>query len=349
MTREPNPTPATPSPAPAVWSARVIRNQLHEALTLLARDDLQNLAAVTEVVDDTLDRLRSLELAQAQAAPPNCTVLSGRRAEPLTEWLLVPFGAVEVERPVAGRSFAFTTAHAQQAADWFAKLGRQLAIDYEHQSIAALNGRSDGLRPAAGWIGGLEVRDDGLWAVDVVWTERARELLAGSEYRYFSPVIYWDDEDFSTLAALGPVALTNDPAMHHVTPLAAGRDSIEAQATVAAAGADLERAGLTIAHLRQELREQEADAFVERGLRLGKITVATRLGWREDFLRDARVAELRLTRAPVVLPPGRSVAPGVPPTDLNATDESTEANDAAADLAAYARALAAGRVQHVAG
>jgi phage I-like protein len=67
------------------------------------------------------------------------------------------------------------------------------------------------------------MRDDGLWAVDVTWTERAAELLRNGEYRYFSPVIFWTDEDHTDVAALGPVALTNDPAMRGVPALAARR------------------------------------------------------------------------------------------------------------------------------
>src|SRR6185436_3109707 len=119
--------------------------------------------------------------------------------------------------------FEFTRRHAESAAAWFASLGRKLAIDYEHQSFERHNTRADGLRPAAGWVGGLQVREDGLWAVDVTWTARAKELLAAGEYRYFSPVIFWTDEDYGDVAALGPVALTNDPAMRGVTPLAAAR------------------------------------------------------------------------------------------------------------------------------
>src|SRR5262249_51765447 len=137
------------------------------------------------------------------------------------EFLLIPFGDVQVERPLAGGDFVFTREHAAAAVAWFESIGRKLAIDYEHQSFALHNTRPDGLRPAAGWIGGLQIRGDGLWAADVTWTDRARELLAGGEYRYFSPVIFWADEDYASLAALGPVALTNDPAMHGVQPLAA--------------------------------------------------------------------------------------------------------------------------------
>jgi len=313
------------------------------------------------------------------------TTLAARRGEPVREFLLIPFGTVEVDRPTAGRSFEFTLRHAESAKRWFDALGRKLAIDYEHQSFGGLNTRPDGLSPAAGWIGGLEVRDDGLWAVDVTWTERAAELLRGGEYRYFSPVIFWTDEEFRDLAGLGPVALTNDPAMRGVAALAAsrqGRDVTGGQAVddevtqvktvgteaVAQTEAEqvlrgeLEAAREEVEVLRRQLAAQEADAFVERGLRLGKILDSTSMDWREDYLCDPERAEARLSRAPVLLPPGRVVkvdAFGGPRSPAEAgcarrasgggarrADVYATLGVEAEDLAAYERALAARRVRY---
>lgn len=65
-------------------------------------------------------------------------------------------------------------------------------IDYEHQTLhTERNGQP---APAAGWIrpASLEWRDDGLYATDIQWTDRARELIAGGEYRYLSPVFSYD-------------------------------------------------------------------------------------------------------------------------------------------------------------
>lgn len=142
--------------------------------------------------------------------------------EPVNEFLLVPFGQVPVERALAGGPFEMTRDKAAQASDAFARSGRALAIDYEHQSFDEFNTRPDGLRPAAGWIGGVEVRGDGLWATRVEWTAKAAEMLRAGEYRYFSPVIYWGDPSQQSISGLGPVALTNDPAMCGVISLVAG-------------------------------------------------------------------------------------------------------------------------------
>ncbi len=295
--------------------------------------------------------------------------MSADRATPVTEFLLIPMGEVRVERPIAGASFVFTPRHAASAKRWFDALGRKLAIDYEHQSLSRGSGRADGLRPAAGWIGGLDVREDGLWAVDVHWTERAAALLASGEYRYFSPVIYWTDDEHSDVSGLGPVALTNDPAMLGVPALASARagadepgcdgdgriDALPADGAATARGAavesvlrgKLELARREIALLRREMAARDADAFVERGMGLGKILDSTSMDWRDDYLRDAEVAESRLARAPVLLPPGRQV------THSAGSDGSRSASGALsggcaterADIEAFERAMAAGRVR----
>jgi phage I-like protein len=355
-----------------------------EAARELAGGDLAGqVAELRELLNDVIDRADALETVySATAGGASCRSTLSRREilatderGPRTEFLLIPFGQVRVERPQAGGDFVFTQEHAAAAVRWFERMGRKLAIDYEHQSFEQFNRRPDGLRPAAGWIGGLEIRPGGLWAVDVTWTDRARELLSSGEYRYFSPVIFWADEDYTTLAALGPVALTNDPAMCGVRPLAAAQrldesdgadeqpdegrllDATAEQVVEQMLRTDLEAARAEVAVLRGRLQAQAADAFVERGMRLGKIVDATSMDWRADYLRDAEGAEEKLARAAVVLPPGRLVALNQQGTvaALNAF-EGRCARDAEAyrrwgigpeDLRAYERAVADGRVRRV--
>ncbi len=374
-------------------TCRKIEERLRAALGLMRSGSAAGLDRLKALVDEIRDRIEAWELTRfLRSGPPPggresrlaAGALSTEGGEPVREFLLIPFGEVGVERAASGGGFVFTRRHAESARNWFVRLGRKLAIDYEHQSLDRRNSRPDGLRPAAGWIGGLEVREDGLWAVDVTWTPRARELLRSGEYRYFSPVIYWSDEDFSDVVALGPVALTNDPAMHGVRPLAASRAAREAVESGQVAGpaaeagpheapapsaegeattrlpaegaegvlrAELEAARAEVALLRRRLLEQEAEAFVAAGLRAGKITEGSRPDWREDFLRDPRLARQRLARAPVVLPPGRLVAVearggAAQPTGLSRRPEPELGwRIEAEDLAAYERAVAAGRVR----
>ena len=350
-----------------------IGTRLGEALRIVADGAGESFDRLRDLVRDVSERLDGVELtrvARGEAVQPaallTCAVLANADGEPVREFLLIPFGEVGVERPVAGESFVFTPRHAESAKRWFDRMGRKLAVDYEHQSFDRYNGRRDGLRPAAGWIGGLEIRDDGLCAVDVTWTERAAELLRSGEYRYFSPVIFWTDEDHTDVAALGPVALTHDPARHGVRPRAArrGDESDEEPAVAPVVGADVTpqavvelRTRLEVAEqeaelLRRQLTAQQADTFVERGLRLGKITEGTSMDWRADYLRDPEAAEGRLARAPVLLPPGRVVALDrggqVAARPRRMEDDGGERGATwrveAADLTAYEQAVAAGRV-----
>jgi len=87
--------------------------------------------------------------------------------------------------------------------------GRDIVIDYEHQSLASQeNGQP---APAAGWIRELIWREGkGLYAV-VDWTARARAFIANGEYRYISPVFTYDKTG-KPLDVL-QVALTNNPAL----------------------------------------------------------------------------------------------------------------------------------------
>lgn len=97
----------------------------------------------------------------------------------------------------------------------FRKRGQPLAIDYEHQTLfAAKNGAA---APAAGWINDLEWRDEGLFAV-VGWTARAKAAIDAGEYRYFSPVFMSRGD---RITALGPGAVTNNPALLGMHPLQA--------------------------------------------------------------------------------------------------------------------------------
>lgn len=358
---------STPSPTPLAIGPYVreeILARLGEALHIALRRLPDRLDRFRDLLTDLVERVDGITLVRAADQPASRLAVStlGRAGgEPVTEFLLIPFGEVGVERPVAGESFVFTRDHAEAACRWFAEMGRKLAIDYEHQSFDRCNTRRDGLRPAAGWIGGLETRDDGLWAVNVSWTDRARELLAAGEYRYFSPVIFWTDEDHAGLAALGPVALTNDPAIRGVQPLAAGRMAAEEepQSEDVDGGAALSDAQAEIEMLRRQLAGLEADAFVERGLRLGKIIDATSMDWRADYLRDPAATEERLARAPVLRPPGRvtgldrqgEVGPPTgrstslrSPLGGGAVGSAASAAFEAEDLAAYDQAAAAGRV-----
>ena len=362
-------TPPVAGDALSEVAPQQIAARLHEAVQLADDDLASNEQRVRELLDETSDHLDAWTLeksvtGQAGDEPHRsrleCSLLERSAGQPVDEFLLIPLGSVQVDRPLSGGNFVFTRRHAESALRWFEQIGRKLAIDYEHQSFERYNARPDGLRPAAGWIGRLEIRDDGLYACDVAWTERARQLLAAGEYRYFSPVIYWTDEDYSDVAALGPVALTNDPAMQGVRPLAATRQGQEEPDFAADADdvvedesptdvqtvlrTEIEALNEQIDVLRQQLSEQAADAFVEQGMQAGKIVASTRTDWREDYLADAGRTVERLRRAPVLLPAGRVITPEHQRNTVAGTSIE-QAGIEPEDLRAYEQAVAAGRVR----
>ncbi len=95
----------------------------------------------------------------------------------------------------------------------------EFVIDYEHQTLHAEdNGKP---APAAGWFKKLEWREgDGIYAVDVRWTAKAKALIGAGEYRYISPVFEYDKKT-GVVTAILMSALTNYPALDGHSDLAA--------------------------------------------------------------------------------------------------------------------------------
>lgn len=108
--------------------------------------------------------------------------------------------------------FDLDDATAKQIVAWFEGIKNDLAFDYEHQSLNALeNGRP---APASGWLKRLEWRSGlGLFGF-VEWTEKARAMIKAREYRYVSPVFYTSKKNQrQILPYLGVSALVTNPAI----------------------------------------------------------------------------------------------------------------------------------------
>jgi phage I-like protein len=89
-----------------------------------------------------------------------------------------------------------------------AAAGADLPIDYDHQILWSRdNGQP---APAAGWIKGFEIRDGGIWA-RVEWTRTATSRLRDREYRYLSPVFFYDES--GQVMRIEHAALTNTPEL----------------------------------------------------------------------------------------------------------------------------------------
>lgn len=87
-----------------------------------------------------------------------------------------------------------------------------LVIDYEHQTLYGE------VAPAAGWIKELINKgQEGLWA-RVEWTEKAKQMVEGKEYRYLSPVVWVRASDGRAIE-IHSAALTNTPAIDGMIPI----------------------------------------------------------------------------------------------------------------------------------
>lgn len=106
-----------------------------------------------------------------------------------------------------------------------------LVIDYEHQTLhKEKNGQP---APAAGWFKGTDLayrEGEGLFARAEL-TQRAKDYIAAGEYKYLSPVFFYDKKTGNVLG-LHSAALTNTP-------------NIDGMAEVAIAAASAELAQLT--------------------------------------------------------------------------------------------------------
>ncbi|AKH39407.1 hypothetical protein AAW31_02265 [Nitrosomonas communis] len=130
-------------------------------------------------------------------------------------------------------------------------------VDYEHQTLlSAQNGQP---APAAGWFGKLEWRPstgsgqaEGLFAVDVEWTERANQMIEAGEYRYISPVFTYDKKT-GAIKRLLNAALTNNPALD-------GMDAVAASQFLSIEGEDMQLEQLLTALRKLSGQNETADA-----------------------------------------------------------------------------------------
>lgn len=134
-------------------------------------------------------------------------------ATPPESFLLVRFGRNDLTKGADRGFFDFDDGDAQNIVMDFSARGKDVVVDYEHQTT------SGGEAPAAGWIKRLAVvPGQGLFADGVEWTEKGRARLEKREYRYHSPVLYLRD---GRPFMLHSVALTNHPALHGYPALVA--------------------------------------------------------------------------------------------------------------------------------
>ena len=110
-------------------------------------------------------------------------------------------------------AFTLSKADAEAVVAEFGKQGHALTWDYDHATFTSADPQH---RVAAGSCR-LAVRDDGLWAVDIEWTDDARRDIEAGKWVFCSPAIVFDGQ--RRIKAIRNVALTNIPATHNAAPL----------------------------------------------------------------------------------------------------------------------------------
>ncbi|EEZ5537904.1 hypothetical protein EY403_08355 [Shigella sonnei] len=141
-------------------------------------------------------------------------------AEPVSRLRILPAGEF---RGVDGRprecaAWVMTATAAARIIETVNSRVTELCFDYEHQTLRAVeNGKP---APAAGWFSQLEwIEGEGLYATDIRWTEIATDMIRKKEYRYISPVFFYDQVT-GEVTALVNVALTNTPALDDLDEVA---------------------------------------------------------------------------------------------------------------------------------
>lgn len=225
-------------------------------------------------------------------------------------------------------------------------LKNRIVIDYEHQSLATqTNGQP---APAAGWFKAMEWREgEGLFAVDVEWTEKARAMIQGGEYQYLSPVISYDRRS-GAIEKIVSAALTNTAAidgMREVTALTredqidhfgslrelvsrhgdeASRDALQkAEEAMANAVAVLSSEVASQSALRRRadelealVREREVDDVIDLALEESRLNPAQLEAAKRLGKHDLEALKQVLDRPAVGPLSGRNQTGGVPPAGV---------------------------------
>ena len=113
-------------------------------------------------------------------------------------------------RPFDAPHWNLTPASGQQIVALLNQRSIDMVMDYEHSTLKAIE--SGEPAPAAGWlkpVGFQYIEGVGLCSADFEWTEKAKGYIEAKEYKYISPVLFYNKA--GEVLGLHSVALTNTP------------------------------------------------------------------------------------------------------------------------------------------
>lgn len=173
--------------------------------------------------------------------------------------------ACEGDMQWAGDDCSLDRASAERVIAAFAKQAEHVPVDYHHATLRA-ESRDGTKAPAAGWIKSLEyVAGEGLYAA-VDWVKTAADEIRKEEYKYYSPV-FWFDKRTNTPLTLHSVALTNRPLTKGMTELlqAAERLAEQENAVMAEQSKELDAKIAEAVKAQMALTLKELKAAQEEG------------------------------------------------------------------------------------
>ncbi|AFD27740.1 phage protease [Deinococcus gobiensis] len=191
------------------------------------------------------DYLLSAPARPSRPTRLNVTIPIGS-GDPPTEFRIWGYGPVET---VYG-TFQFTARSGELCMAAAEEYGNDLFFDYDHAFWAEAGAPDKG--KAAGWFR-LELRADGLWAVNIRWTPAAEQAIRDKEWRYFSPAL--DADTTGEITRLWNIALTNLPATFDQVPLVAANVRDHRSPDVRASVSLDSLYGLLNAAIRERYRE----------------------------------------------------------------------------------------------
>lgn len=174
-----------------------------------------------------------------------------------SEIQLMPAGKFRARdgRPENVEAWHIDAAVAQQVIALAEVRKTPFVIDYQHQTLYA--DKSGTPAPAAGWFTALEWREgDGLYATDVTWTPKAADFIKNKEYRFISPVFYYDTN--GNVSQMLMAAITNFPAVDGMGEILAAASTLFKQTNEDDSNMDLLKKLLALLGLAENATEEDA-------------------------------------------------------------------------------------------
>jgi len=133
--------------------------------------------------------------------------------EPPSELCLLKWGL----NPARPLPLFLTKESANDIIKKFQENGNTLPWDIDHSSVDSTIPVSE--RDAIGCFN-LQLRDDGIWAVDIQWTEQGDEKVRSGKFMYYSPSVQQIDIGIGHIVCeIKSAAITNYPRMKKLKPL----------------------------------------------------------------------------------------------------------------------------------